>query len=355
MARAVSVVIPARDAERDDRRSARGARAPGPAARGGDRGRRRLARRDRGGRRAPRSARSSGSSSRGTRAARGTAAGRRRRARRWSSSTPTRSRQRAGRQGCSGRWTSSRARWSRAPGRSPPARAGAGSRTCSSRRPTCRTASRGERPTLSSFCLAVPRDVPLRWHESYGGEDGLFSVDALAAGLRLVFDPRFPACTTTGARPSTTSVASSGASSTASLAAAGLLREPVYRRLSPRFPLHYFALLRLPVIYGRIRSDARLRSRFLRLLPWLVVGEWLLGVSALRYVVRAPRRRVSPAAGASSERQADPRHRRAPLGHDLGGEDARARARGGLHPRAVQPAHRRTVSARRGSTATSRS
>ena len=37
----------------------------------------------------------------------------------------------------------------------------------------------------------------------------------------------------------------------------------------------------------------RLRSRFLRLLPWLVVGEWLLGVSALRYVVRRPDPRES--------------------------------------------------------------
>ena len=37
--------------------------------------------------------------------------------------------------------------------------------------------------------------------------------------------------------------------------------------------------------------DRRLRSRFLRLLPWLVVGEWLLGLSALRYVLKAPEAR----------------------------------------------------------------
>jgi glycosyltransferase involved in cell wall biosynthesis len=146
----------------------------------------------------------------------------------------------------------------------------------------------GERPTLSSFCLAVPRDVPLRWHESYGGEDGLFSVDALAAGLRLVFDPRFHAVH--DHRRETFGDLRRQQRRFVYGFARGrrLLREPVYRRLSPRFPLHYFALLRLPVIYGRIRSDARLRSRFLRLLPWLVVGEWLLGLSALRYVFTRP-------------------------------------------------------------------
>jgi hypothetical protein len=68
----------------------------------------------------------------------------------------------------------------------------------------------------------------------------------------------------------------------------GLLDEPFYRRLSPRLPVHYFALLRLPVIYRRIRHDRDLRSRFVRLLPWLVVGEWMLGVSASRYVLRPP-------------------------------------------------------------------
>ena len=46
---------------------------------------------------------------------------------------------------------------------------------------------------LSSYCMAVPREAPLRWDESYGGEDGLFSVDARDAGFELVFDPRFHA------------------------------------------------------------------------------------------------------------------------------------------------------------------
>ena len=35
-------------------------------------------------------------------------------------------------------------------------------------------------PFLSSYCLAVPRDVPFRWDESYGGEDGVF-VEAVIA------------------------------------------------------------------------------------------------------------------------------------------------------------------------------
>ena len=50
-----------------------------------------------------------------------------------------------------------------------------------------------ERRFVSSFCIAVPRGAPLRWDESYGGEDGVFSADAIAAGIHLVFDPRFHA------------------------------------------------------------------------------------------------------------------------------------------------------------------
>jgi cellulose synthase/poly-beta-1,6-N-acetylglucosamine synthase-like glycosyltransferase len=146
----------------------------------------------------------------------------------------------------------------------------------------------GERPTLSSFCLALPREAPLRWHESYGGEDGLFSVDALAAGYRLVFDPRFHAVHD-HRRETLADLRRQQRRFVYGFARARrLVREPFYRRLSPRIPIHYFALLRLPVIYGRVRSDPRLRSRFLRLLPWLVAGEWLLGLSALRYVFRAP-------------------------------------------------------------------
>jgi cellulose synthase/poly-beta-1,6-N-acetylglucosamine synthase-like glycosyltransferase len=151
----------------------------------------------------------------------------------------------------------------------------------------------GERPALSSFCLALPRDAPLRWHESYGGEDGLFSVDALAAGFRLVFDPRFHA-THDHRRETLADLRRQQRRFVYGFARARrLIGEPLYRRLSPRFPLHYFALLRLPVIYDRVRADRRLRSRFLRLLPWLVVGEWLLGLSALRYVLKAPEARTA--------------------------------------------------------------
>src|SRR5437588_12981988 len=46
-------------------------------------------------------------------------------------------------------------------------------------------------PFVSSYCMAVPSRAPLRWDESYGGEDGLFCIDARDAGLELVFDPRF--------------------------------------------------------------------------------------------------------------------------------------------------------------------
>ena len=145
-----------------------------------------------------------------------------------------------------------------------------------------------ERPTLSSFCLALSAEAPLRWHESYGGEDGLFCVDALAAGFRLVFDPRFHAVHD-HRRETFDELRRQQRRFVYGFARGrGLLSEPLYRRLSPRFPVHYFALLRLPVIYRRVRQDPRLHSRFLRLLPWLVLGEWLLGISALRYVLKRP-------------------------------------------------------------------
>lgn len=150
-----------------------------------------------------------------------------------------------------------------------------------------------EEPALSSLCMAVPRDAPIRWHESYGGEDGLFSVDALAAGLRLVFDPRFHAVhdhrreSYAEMRRQQRRVVYGFARGRHELAG-----EPLYRRLSPRLPLHYFILLRLPVIYGRVRADPELRERFLRLLPWLIVGEWTYGISASRYILSRPDRRA---------------------------------------------------------------
>ena len=72
---------------------------------------------------------------------------------------------------------------------------------------------------LSSYCVAVPRDVPFRWDESYGGEDGVFCADATAAGYGLVFDPRFHAHHDHDRETwSATSAASSGAPPTGSSA-----------------------------------------------------------------------------------------------------------------------------------------
>ena len=118
----------------------------------------------------------------------------------------------------------------------------------------------GEPARAADALVVLPRRSRetrrLRWHESYGGEDGLFSVDALAAGLRLVFDPRFHAA----ARPpagdaSATCAASSGASSTASPARRGLLRRAA---LPP-------PLAAVPASLLRLAAPARdLRPRFAR-------------------------------------------------------------------------------------------
>jgi hypothetical protein len=64
-------------------------------------------------------------------------------------------------------------------------------------------------------------------------------------------------------------------------------REGAYKRLFSRLPVHYFALARLPLIFRRL-EDAELRRVFVRLLPRLVLAEWTLGASALRYVLRRP-------------------------------------------------------------------
>jgi cellulose synthase/poly-beta-1,6-N-acetylglucosamine synthase-like glycosyltransferase len=150
---------------------------------------------------------------------------------------------------------------------------------------------------LSSYCLAVPRTAPLRWDESYGGEDGLFSADAVEAGIELVFDPRFHAYHD-HARESFSSLRSQQDRLAFGLARIGSVqREGVHKRVLARLPLHYFALLRLPVIYRRLEALPELRSRFVRLLPRMVVAEWTLGASALRYAVRRPAVRGADAAG----------------------------------------------------------
>jgi glycosyltransferase involved in cell wall biosynthesis len=141
---------------------------------------------------------------------------------------------------------------------------------------------------LSSYCLAVPSDLPVRWDESYGGEDGLFSADALAAGYELVFDPRFHAYHD-HARESFSSLRSQQQRLAFGLARSGAVqREGWHKRVLARVPVHYFALLRLPVIYRRLGALPDLRARFVRLLPRMVVAEWTLGASAVRYAVARP-------------------------------------------------------------------
>jgi glycosyltransferase involved in cell wall biosynthesis len=143
-------------------------------------------------------------------------------------------------------------------------------------------------PFLSSYCVAVPRDAPFRWDESYGGEDGVFCADARRAGYELVFDPRFHAHhdhdreTWRDLRRQQRRMAY-GIVRTRRVVDEGLLR-----RFFARVPLHHFALLRLPVIYRRLGSQPELRRRFLRYLPRLVVAEWALGVSATRYALSPP-------------------------------------------------------------------
>jgi glycosyltransferase involved in cell wall biosynthesis len=140
---------------------------------------------------------------------------------------------------------------------------------------------------LCSGCLAVPREAPLRWDESYGGEDGVFSVDALAAGLRLVFDPRF------GVEHRAHRVTFSQLRGQQRRIAYGLARcapiqrEGRHKHIVARVPA-YFALVRIPLIYRRLRSDRRMRSAFLRCLPHMIVGEWAMGIDAVRYALRPP-------------------------------------------------------------------
>ena len=141
---------------------------------------------------------------------------------------------------------------------------------------------------VSSFCVAVPRTAPLRWDESYGGEDGVFCADAIAAGMQLVFDPRFHAHHDHG-RESFEDLRSQQRRLAYGLARLGpVQREGAHKRVLARVPIHYFALLRLPVIFRRIRAIPELRARFVHELPRLVVAEWMLGASAVRYAVRPP-------------------------------------------------------------------
>lgn len=135
---------------------------------------------------------------------------------------------------------------------------------------------------VSSFCMAVPRDAPLRWSESYGGEDAFFCADARAAGLRLVFDPRIVAAHEHERSTFADLRAQQRRLALGHARAAGTPALGARRSLRARIPLHYFLLLRLPVVYRRVAGDAVLRRRFLRLLPRLAFAEWTLGLEMLR-------------------------------------------------------------------------
>ncbi len=145
--------------------------------------------------------------------------------------------------------------------------------------------------------MAVPRSAPLRWDESYGGEDGLFCADAIGAGIRLVFDPRFQARHDHG-RESYAELRRQQRRLAYGLARLGpVQREGLHKRVLARFPIHYFALLRLPVIYRRLEPLPDLRTRFVHSLPRLILAEWLLGADAVRYALRPPPVRGQSGAG----------------------------------------------------------
>ena len=137
------------------------------------------------------------------------------------------------------------------------------------------------------------RGARLRWDESYGGEDG------------RVLRRR----ASTPASSSSSTLASRGARSTS--ATRSPTSEASRRRMAYGFARcrdirHGRACTsasrrgcrsttsrwsRLPVIYRRLNSDTELRSRFLRLLPRMVVAEWTASAPGLRYAVR-PRPRL---------------------------------------------------------------
>jgi glycosyltransferase involved in cell wall biosynthesis len=141
---------------------------------------------------------------------------------------------------------------------------------------------------LSSYCVAVPRDVPFRWDESYGGEDGVFCADAKAAGLDLVFDPRFHAHHDHDRETWDDLRRQQRRTAYGIVRTRRVVDEGPVRGFFARVPLHHFALIRLPVIYRRLLTQPELRQRFLRNLPRLVVAEWTLGASATRYALFPP-------------------------------------------------------------------
>jgi glycosyltransferase involved in cell wall biosynthesis len=141
---------------------------------------------------------------------------------------------------------------------------------------------------VSSYCMAVPRDVPLRFDSSYGGEDGVLCADAHAAAIPIVFDPRFHA-THDDDRETFDRMRRLQRRRAYALARLGPVQQETSRkRVTSALPIHYFALLRLPAIFWRLRQAPELRSKFIRLLPLMIVAEWTLGMSASKYVLRRP-------------------------------------------------------------------
>ena len=179
------------------------------------------------------------------------------------------------------------------------AHAWAGSRTCRSRRRTCRAAAarRALRLLVLHGRAALAR---LRFDESYGGEDAVFSATRTRAGCGSSSTRATPRCTTTSATRSRSCAASRSASPSPRRASAPFSARACSKRIASRVPVHYFVLLRLPVIYRRLDDDPQLRRRFVRLLPADGVGEWTLGAYAMRYALARGRgcaTKATPASG----------------------------------------------------------
>jgi hypothetical protein len=142
---------------------------------------------------------------------------------------------------------------------------------------------------------------PVRWDTTFGGEDGLAAVDAPHAAASS-FRPRYFAVHEEY-RETFAQLRAWQRRLAYGMARCGpVQREGAYKRLLSRVPVHYFALLRLPRMYARLRETDELRARFVRLLPWLVIAEWSLGIAALRYSVprpplRTPNGRARPLLG----------------------------------------------------------
>ena len=161
---------------------------------------------------------------------------------------------------------------------------------------------RGEPRTVrfvSSYCMAVPRALPVRFSASYGGEDCVFCADALQAGASLVFDPRFHAVHDHD-RKTFADVRNQQRRLAFGLARCGAVQqEGLHKRVLSRIPIHYFVLARLVPIYRRIRDDQRAPSALPPLSP----------ADRGRRVVARPERlpvRLPPPSGAGERRRRVP-------------------------------------------------